>query len=285
MHDFYRQLSFATEIHEPHNTLGYKPIFTNFLINEGYQYNEEGVNLDRSIIKNRKNKAVFIGDSVTRRGKIIQSIESLSKYKTWDFYNLGVEGYNIPQSISYFMLYGKNIKPKRIILQIHNNDFIYYPMLLFTSNDTALWFFHEEEPIHFNFRLIQQSYLYENYVMARYSILNKEARRKNLIQKRSIEEIKRLKEYCLQNNIELYLVVLPLIKPTKNWTEEELRSRETSLNIGKNLNITTIDLFDSLDEYHEKSLNLTEENKEDYWHPNQFAAEILAKKILERIHF
>ena len=98
---------------------GFRPILENGV------YNKFGTLCNHYTGEKNPNKLrlLFIGDSVTARGKIINELRKIYGLEKFEYWNAGVESFNTVQEVQFYKKYNHLIKPDHVILMFHLNDF------------------------------------------------------------------------------------------------------------------------------------------------------------------
>ena len=270
--DFLLQYPTTQPQYEIDEELGYRPKFFGELL-----YTDLGFTFKTSLIfPDAEKKILFIGDSVVRRGRIQRALSESYSGKKWDYLNGAVEGYDVVQEVGYFFRYLKDLKVQRIVLEFHNNDLLYFPMAYLTSTRSAFWYVPGEKTFPISLDLFRISDLYRHWCAWNYFKLLNTAKKKNSLVPDTKVALQKLKSWAEERNIPLQVFVFPVLRPYNQWQEEEKESRKQSLQMLRKLNIQHYDLLESLGPALKKGTPLTEDNQEDYWHPNDEAAKIFA---------
>jgi hypothetical protein len=213
-----------------------------------------------------RQRLLFIGDSVTHRGKIIDSLKNLYGEEDYEYWNAGVESFNTVQELALYRRYNRQIRPDHVILTFHNNDFLQTPVAY--RHEGQL---HLGVPLSGNSSrwLLKNSALYRTYVLLTTS--------RTLVEtdkvRQSLTELKRAVE---ADGAKLSVVLLPIMAPTEDWKGLEQESREYSLQILSSLNLPVYDLLGTLERAISDGVPL-EEIPGDIWHPSQELADRFAE--------
>ena len=219
---------------------GFRPILGNSLFNK-YGTRVNGYDIEK---KQNKERLLFIGDSVTARGKIINALRKLYGEEEFEYWNAGVESFNTVQEVKFYEKYNKHIKPDHVILFSHNNDIQTTPVV-FLNNENKIVVYSPFLKTYIVSRwLFKHSALYRiiiaNYLKLVYKNSNSNAARK--LEDEVIKNIKRLKNILDQEHIKFTLVFLPVIDSYDKWSKEEKESRLKILKIAQELGIKYFDL-------------------------------------------
>ena len=98
---------------------GFRPILG------GELYSEYGTRANEYVIEQPtdKTRLLFLGDSVTARGHIVEAIRDLYGDERYEYWNAGVESFNTVQEVNYYRRYNAAVMPDHVILTFHLNDF------------------------------------------------------------------------------------------------------------------------------------------------------------------
>jgi len=218
-----------------------------------------------------KTRVLFMGDSVTHRGRIIQPLRRLYGEKAYEYWNAGVESFNTAQEVVLYRRYNHLIKPDLVVLTFHNNDFMQTP-LVYRENGKLQLLTPLHDRNHINTWLFEYSWIYRCYVGRTWKADQEE---KAVSVRNNLQELQRL---IAADGGRLKVVLLPLMKPLKDYDQGENWSRSHALAIVKELNLDSIDLAPALEEILPEKRQV-EETTGDYWHPSQWAADHFAKVL------
>ena len=68
-------------------------------------------------------KILFLGDSVTQRGKLIGALQQHYQEDHYEWLNAGIAGYNTVQEVNLYKNSCRRIRANHVVLTMHNNDF------------------------------------------------------------------------------------------------------------------------------------------------------------------
>jgi hypothetical protein len=259
----------SEEVFVVDDALGFRPILNNRI------YNQYGTLPNSYDIKDKSGiiRLLFLGDSVTARGEIIRELKKLYGEEQYEYWNAGVEAYNTVQEIKFFQMYNSLIKPDHVILTFHNNDFLVTPVAFYNKGNPVLYA--PDKEIHtINPWLFTNSNLYRLYfgfLAGFYNI------KKDVIDERIVREIEDslfdLKNISIKQGINFTVLLLPILRPYEEWSEQEKMSREISIKIFKDLNIRFFDLMET------PNLTVRDVMINDRWHPNKIISWSFAKYL------
>jgi len=233
-------------------------------------------------------KNVLIGDS---QGKHIK--ESLIKeFSGKDFYNFCVPGGSYETMSKIFWFAAENVKLESVYFQVgfmnYNavrsyclyhfaQDYIDKPYIYFTTKEIFFdSYFNLLYQTTKNPKIVENSYVHEDI-----SVLDKIAIKRlelffseYVYPQESYNELKKISEYCKQNDIELNFIILPIYEGTHTYlAEHNLTDMEKRFKTDINSLGYTYD-FDVKGE-----ITRTRENFIDFFHPRDFILDELTREI------
>lgn len=226
-------------------------------------------------------RLLFLGDSVTHRGKIIDALRGRLGDEGYEYWNAGVEAYGTAQEVAYYARHGSAIAPDHVILTFHINDFEVTP-IWFRNGEGELMKFHRRRPQALNPWLWRWSYLYR-FLQG----LEGEARLENSLEEEMAEEIedalRRLKELTARDGARLSVLILPLLGGTEGypeaWAQGAAERVERAARILDELGIPAYDLTAPHDLAMERGV-VVREASWDPMHPSRFVAAFFADHLL-----
>lgn len=211
-------------------------------------------------------RLLFVGDSVTHRGKLIQQLRKLYGEKDFEYWNAGVESYNTRQEFIWYSRYNFHIKPDHLILTFHNNDFRATPMAVRERGQFKIYM----PGSNINPWLFERSYLYR-WAWPRTD--DQEARSRQVL-----ESLTAFRDLLQQQRVKFSVILLPMFKPLDQWDKGELLSRQQSQAYFQQLNLKSYDLLNVLEKAVEEGHPVTE-TPGDVNHPNDYIAEKFAEEL------
>ncbi|MBX3169254.1 MAG: hypothetical protein KF760_17745 [Candidatus Eremiobacteraeota bacterium] len=241
------------------------------------RYDEKGRRLpDRDGSQPRQGKRIlFVGDSVTRRGRIQDALEKHYGKQDYEYWNAGVESFNTMQELVFYRRVNSQLKPDQVILTFHNNDFQDTP-LVFRENGELQIHFMRRDGQHINAWLFSHSYLYR--WLTGLSLGNLDRARQRAAVK---EALAGFRQITSQQKVPFSVILLPILKPYEQWTNKEKWSRQNALELLKEEGITTYDLFPDMEAALKEGVDLPE-SPGDSWHPGVAAAEHFARYLVRQ---
>lgn len=222
-----------------------------------------------------RKRVLFVGDSVTRRGRIQQALEQIYGERAYEYWNAGVESFNTAQELIFYKRFNSALKPDKVILTFHNNDFEDTP-LVFADNGELQIHFMRRDGNHINPWLFSHSYLYRWLTGLSLGMIDRQRQRAHVA-----EALAGFKATLEQQKIDFSVVLLPILKPYEQWTNREKWSRENALSLFKEQQIRSYDLFADMQKALTEGVSL-QETPGDSWHPSVQASQHFARYLAEQ---
>jgi hypothetical protein len=220
-------------------------------------------------------RLLFIGDSVTRRGQIVEALRAQYGSQHYEYWNAGVESFNTVQSVAYYKRFNRPIQADHVILTFHLNDFETTPVA-FQEADGTLVVYAPNWPIQrLNPWLFRHSYTYRYWL----GLLSpRKAARSEIIEevRTSLADLSR---GVAVDNARLTVLVLPILRPLNDWKPEYREYRRLVLEMLESLRIRHFDLLTPLNEALADGAVVTETGDDFFWHPSRDAASYFAKYL------
>ena len=229
-------------------------------------------------------RLLFVGDSVTARGKIVAALRRRLGEAGVEYWNAGVESFNTRQEVAFYKRYNAAIHPDHVILTFHLNDFESTPVA-FRDRRGRLHVYAPNLPArHVNGWLFRRSYLYRWWLG------------KTRTGDRQIDEVMaetraalaELRDLLARDGIRFSVLVLPFLKPYTEWQPGDQFAHRAILCMLAELGIRHVDLYPSLAQALADGIK-TREVATDDWHPSdavseRFAAAVCAAPGLLAVH-
>ncbi len=222
-------------------------------------------------------RVLYIGDSVTRRGRIVRALESVYGDTRYEFWNAGVESFNTVQEVEYYRRYNRPLRPDHIILTFHNNDFGTTPVTFRDDRGRLVVYEPGTPELELSPLLFRYSMIYRLIVGF---TLN--AGKDDIAYEDEVRDaLRQLKRMAASDGARLTVLVLPILKEFGTWSPEERRRHAAAIRILRDLDIRHYDLLPPL----ERALELGVDPMEtpgDPWHPSDDVAAFFASYLSER---
>jgi hypothetical protein len=220
-------------------------------------------------------RLLFIGDSVTHRGQIVDALRAEYGSQRYEYWNAGVESFNTVQEVEYYRRFNRPIHPDHVILTFHLNDFETTPVA-FRDADGTLVVFAPNWPVRrLNPWLFQHSYTYRYWLGL---VTPKKTARAEIIAevRASLADLARM---VTADGARLTVLVLPILQPVSDWKPEYRDYRHLMLDILASLGIRYFDLLEPLNEALAHGVVVAEPGDRLFWHPSREAAAYFARYL------
>ena len=252
---------------------GFRPIL------DGRLYSEFGTLVNNYPIERRPGvmRLLFIGDSVTARGKLVESLKKVYGMEQYEYWNAGVESFNTLQEIAYYRAFNRKIRPDHVILTFIYNDLGTTPIAFFDDNNRLTVYSPSRPRQRVNFLLFQHSHAYRWFL----AYLSSRQEAEEDIYRDIKSALTGLKEELEREGIVFTVIILPKLKPREKWKEWEHRTREL---IGRLMDESQVLYFDLFEPALEALADGTPggERPHDHWHPGEEIAARLAAYLQQQ---
>jgi GDSL-like Lipase/Acylhydrolase len=226
----------------------------------------------------QKRRLLFIGDSVTQAGHIINGLRKLYGEEKFEYWNAGVGSFNTVQEVNYYKGYNHNIHPDHVILTFHLNDFETTPVALYDINNNLNVYAPKMPLRRLNPWLFKYSYLYR-FLTGLKMIQWKD---RNTYENEIYEEVKKslneLKEILKSDSIDLTVIIHPPYQYSKKWSNYKKYGHDKAVQLMRELDIRYYELYKAIDKSFENGISLKIFQK-DPWHPNKKGGDLFAEYL------
>lgn len=267
----FRQLEGASRLFVLDPEFGFRPTLGAGL------YNEFGALINNYSPKKREGikRLLFIGDSVTARGKIIDALRTLYGENGFEYWNAGVESFNAVQEVEFYERYNSALKPDHVILTFHLNDFETTPVAFRNGEDSILVYAPNVPVREINPWLFRNCRLYRLLL----GLTKRSDKEIDAVIAETSVALGRLKNLLDADGIPLTVLIFPLLKPYAKWRPGDRTSRTAIVELLEYLNIRHFDLLDVCEQAICDGIAVREAPDDD-WHPSS----ALALRIALRLH-
>ena len=237
-------------------------------------YTEYGTSPNKYPLEKRPEitRMLFIGDSVTARGKIVEAIRRHYDDEAFEYWNAGVESFNTVQEVKFYQRYNAAIQPDHVILTFHLNDFEPTPVAFFNEKKQLVVYVPHTPLKRVNRWLFEKSYLYR-WILG---ITLRPGQGRGEIAEEVQQYLQILRDELNSQQIRLTVLILPLLKPFEQWSQEEQDARHEILRIVQHLNIRYVDLYEPFQQAMAAGITV-QDSPGDTWHPSSEVAKIFAE--------
>lgn len=215
-----------------------------------------------------KKRLLFIGDSVTRRGHIVDALKNEYGSLKYEYWNAGVESFNTVQEVRYYKHFNRALRPDEVFLTFHLNDFETTPVAFREANGNLV-VYAPNVPVHrMNPWLFQHSYFYRSWIGLTTARKTERAAIINDV-RASLEELKRM---VYADGARLTVLVLPILRPVSDWNPQYRENRGRILDILASLQLRYFDLLEPLNQALTDGVPTVEAGDDVFWHPSREVA-------------
>ena len=252
------------------STLGFRPNL------QGELYNELGTRRNGYALEKRPgvSRLLFIGDSVTFRGTIIDALRKVYGEEHYEYWNAGVESYNTVQEVKFYTSYNSGTRPDHVILTFHPNDFETTPVAFFNEEGKLIVYAPNLPLGDMSPWLFEHSYLYRFLI----GLITSERRGQEAILEEIRQSLTILRDTLQHDHIRLTVLILPLLTPDTHWSSDEHGRRKAIIHLLSELQITHIDLLQPMTDALKHDL-IIQETPGDTWHPSEAVSKVFAKYL------
>ncbi len=223
-------------------------------------------------------RLLFVGDSVTNRGRIVQAIRDIYGEESYEYWNAGVGSFNTEQELAFYRSYNHKINPDHVILTFHLNDFDATPVVFINKENKLVIYAPDRNLTDVSRFLFRRSYLYRAFLGLSFG---GDDRRIEHRQRELTACLKDFRDILAMDDIALTVLVFPWLRDHESWLPKTILRRILILEILDELGIQHFDLLPCLDYAFEIGINV-HESKRDPRHPSDEFSEIIARHLYER---
>ncbi len=223
-----------------------------------------------------RTRLLFVGDSVTARGRILEALRDRYGDERFEYWNAGVESFNTVQEVAFYEKFNAALEPDHVLLSFHLNDYETTP-IAFRDESGDLVVFAPNQPVReISPWLFEHSRLYRLWLGWATSSADFLA-----VVEETEQALLRLRDRLERDGAELSVLVLPLFQRPGKWPDHQTRAHNRILAFLERESIRHFDLLPPLREAIEQGLKV-QERSGDTWHPNDEIAERFAPYLETR---
>jgi hypothetical protein len=220
-------------------------------------------------------RLLFIGDSVTARGRLVEALRRAEGDAGHEYWNAGVESFNTVQEVAFYRRFNAAILPDHVIVTFHLNDFQSTPVAL-RGDDGELVVYSPRQPTSsFNARLFAASHLYRAWVA-----LRAPGGDPNAIAREVRGALSSLASQLESEGRCLSVIVFPFMERPEKWAPNQRIRHRLIMQMLDADGIRHFDLLPSLRRALAAGID-PQERPGDTWHPSAAVAEVFAADLLE----
>jgi hypothetical protein len=226
-------------------------------------------------------RVMFVGDSVTKRGRIVDALRELHAADAGlEFWNCGVEGWATAQELVWARRHAPSIRPDEIVLTFHVNDFMTTPVVF--QQDGRIWCVHPKRPLaELDPFLLRYSHLYRFALGLAFDGGSFEATDRaglDAMAGEVAESLAGFAELARGLGARFSVLVFPAVLPEEHWPPVATERYERALEIAAEQDLRRFELRPALREAAAAGLPLGE-SPTDFHHPSQALAELMAREL------
>jgi len=215
---------------------------------------------------------------VTRRGRLIRALRLLHGDRRAEYFNAGVETFNTEQELLWYRTYNRVLKPDRVILTFHPNDFGSTPAAFIDGGGRLRVYSPETGSWNPSRRLFASSRLYRLWLGWR---LSGSAGAAASGRERTAKALGEFAGLAKDDGFRLDILLLPPLTPEAEWTDLDRKARADFLEISGRLGLNPYDLAEPLRVALAAGIDVRE-TPGDPWHPSDGFAEAAARYLTDR---
>lgn len=255
---------------EMHTGFGFRPVLGGPDYGpDGALYNnyprEKGPGIERIL---------FIGDSVTARGRIVRALQQRADAATREWWNGGVESFDLEQTVRYFELHTLALDPDHVVLTFHVNDYQSTPVEFTDPFGQRIHYAPRPR------RATHWPHGYDHIHVWRHTMDALFERADDRTRAKANERaLAHLAQLCRERGIELDVLVLPALQPEADTSATLRRWHQSALAACRSANVRHYDLLEPLQRALAAGIDV-QEAPGDWAHPSQAAADTFADHLL-----
>ncbi len=252
--------------------LGYRPVLG------GKEYGPHGAQWNDYPLEKRPGmrRLLFLGDSVTQRGKVIDGLRELLGERV-ELWNAGVIGYASAQELEYYRRYLEGIRPDHVVLSFHLNDFETTPVTFLDGERfVAVYTGGSARPSPW---LLRHSFLYRWLWIRR--LRSTAGDRALEIEQEVRAALRGLRDLVQERGAEFTVLVLPWFLPFDRWSEVQRAHHEETVRTLDALGVRHFEFLDALARALAEGVEV-QETRGDVQHPSAEFARRMAADLLAR---
>jgi hypothetical protein len=267
------------EVHPRHGilqldeALGYRPV------PGGPWYAEHGAKWNDYPLEKPagKRRLLFLGDSVTDRGKIIEALREALGDEGYEYWNGGVTGYASQQELIYYRDWLGGIPgTDHVLLTFHLNDYETTP-ITFDNGEDVVAVYGRVGSRRANPWLIRKSMLYRWWFTR--SLAGSEEERSREIEGEVHTALRDLTALVHERGADFTVLVLPWLLERDRWSPDQVAHHADVVETLDALGVRHFEFLDVLDRAVEEGVELCERPR-DVQHPSlEFARRMVAKLV------
>jgi hypothetical protein len=223
----------------------------------------------------KRERVLFVGDSVTRRGRIVAALRAIYGEDDHEYWNAGVESFSLVQSVHYLLRFAGACGPDHLVLTFHYNDFQTTPVTFLDQDGTPVLYAPPLPTGDVVPWLYERSSLYRRLVKTWFA---GEGERRIRAEMR--DALATLRDWCEQRGARLSVVFHPYLEPEELWLDLHHRAHDEALAMCAEVGIRAFDLLPELRAAQAEGTPAME-SPGDHEHPSDELAARFARSLAE----
>lgn len=205
----------------------------------GPEYDRYGIRNNPYAIEKRPGveRVVFLGDSATKRGKIVAALREEFGDEHREYWNAGVESYNTWQEFHYYRRFVSQCRPDHVVLVFHLGDYENQPLCWIDRSGWAISVHPSLPPGEYQPWLMKHSWLYRAWLARR-----PRDDAEPLVRASIHGALAALRDLCAREQVRLTALVLPVFYEESLWPPLLFSRREAVLAQFEALGVRAFDL-------------------------------------------
>ncbi|MBW2291111.1 MAG: hypothetical protein JRG89_08630 [Deltaproteobacteria bacterium] len=224
-----------------------------------------------------RTRLLFLGDSVTSRGRIVRAIEAIYRDSRYEYWNAGVESYNTVQEVVFYEAFNAQIEPDHVILTFHLNDYETTPVVTRNADGNMVVYRLNRPARQINRTLFVNSQLYRAVI----SLGRSRQADATAIAREVDASLRELAELLQRDDIKFSVIVLPFMSPDSEWNPGLVSRRKRILKFLRANQIRFFDLLPPLRLAIKQGVDV-QERPGDAWHPSDAVSQYFARHLYDQ---
>jgi hypothetical protein len=218
-------------------------------------------------------RVVFLGDSVTYRGRIVRGLQALFPDPRIEWWNAGVESFNTRQEVIWYRRYVRTTKPDLVVLTVHPND-LDGTAVMFIDRQGNLTCYREGRP-----PVVVNTWLYFNSRIYRlFTGISDSGEVRQGTRQEMAAALSSLREMLAADGTDLFLFLMPWTKPHESWNSWELGRYDIVRSIVQDVGVPWCDGLAELEAATAAGETISK-RPGDSWHPSHELARRFAQRM------
>ncbi len=207
-------------------------------------------------------RVLFVGDSVTARATIVDSLHQLYGEDGFEYWNAGVDSFNTIQEVAFYQRYNRALKPDHVVLTFHMNDFETTPVVFIEHGHLVVYA--PNMPVReVQAGLFKASRLYRLLLGA----LSQSDASIDRVVRETTDALHRLQVMVADDHARLSVIVLPFLRPLDTWSAGDHMTHRLAIEALTRMGIRHFDMLPVVQAALREGIVASEATGDD-WHPS-----------------